>query len=118
MHFAQIYTPGIAQCSYVVGSGKKCVVVDPIRSDINVYLEKAKEFGMEIAGILETHLHADFISGHMELADLTGAKIYAPEVANCTSRTMPWPTKRNSPLKACVSNCWKLPAILPTALFM
>ena len=84
MHFAQIYTPGIAQCSYVVGNGSKCVVVDPIRSDINVYLEKAKEFGMEIAGILETHLHADFISGHMELADLTGAKIYAPEIANCT----------------------------------
>ncbi len=84
MHFAQHYTPGIAQCSYVIGSGSKCVVVDPIRSDINVYLEKAKEFGMEIAGILETHLHADFISGHMELADLTGAKIYAPEVANCT----------------------------------
>ncbi len=84
MHFAQIYTPGIAQCSYVVGNGSKCVVVDPIRSDINVYLEKAKEFGMEITGILETHLHADFISGHMELADLTGAKIYAPEIANCT----------------------------------
>ena len=84
MHFAQIYTPGIAQCSYVIGSGSECVVVDPIRSNIKVYLEKASEFGMKITGILETHLHADFLSGHMELADVTGAKIYAPAIANCT----------------------------------
>ncbi len=83
MHFAQIYTPGIAQCSYVIGNGGKCVVVDPVRN-IEPYLEKAKEFGMEIAGVLETHLHADFISGHMELAEATGAKIYAPKIANCT----------------------------------
>ena len=83
MNFAQIYTPGIAQCSYVIGSGSKCVVVDPVRN-IEPYLEQAKAFGMEIAGVLETHLHADFISGHMELADLTGAQIYAPAIANCT----------------------------------
>ncbi|MGM0689331.1 MAG: MBL fold metallo-hydrolase, partial [Bacillota bacterium] len=83
MHFAQLYTPGIAQCSYVIGTGNKCVVVDPVRN-IDAYLDKAKEFGMEIVGVLETHLHADFISGHMELADITGAKIYAPEIANCT----------------------------------
>ncbi len=84
MHFSQIYTPGIAQCSYVIGSGRKCVVVDPVRADTGVYLRKAKEFGMEISGVLETHLHADFLSGHMELADITGAVIYAPGIANCT----------------------------------
>lgn len=83
MKIAQIYTPGIAQCSYVVGSGKECAVVDPVRN-IEPYLEKAKEFDMEITAILETHLHADFISGHMELAEKTGAKIYAPRIANCT----------------------------------
>ena len=83
MHFAQLYTPGIAQCSYVIGTGEKCVVVDPVRN-IEPYLEKAKEFGMEITGVLETHLHADFISGHMELAEATGAEIYAPKIANCT----------------------------------
>ncbi len=82
MHFAQIYTPGIAQCSYVIGSGKKCLVVDPVRN-IEPYLAKAKEFNMEIAAIIETHLHADFVSGHMELADKTGAKIYAPKIGNC-----------------------------------
>jgi len=83
MHFAQIYTPGIAQCSYVIGSGKKCVVVDPARN-IESYIDKAEEFGMEIAAVLETHLHADFVSGHMELADKTGAQIYAPKNGNCT----------------------------------
>ncbi len=83
MHFAQIYTPGIAQCSYVIGSGKKCIVIDPVRN-IEQYLVMAKEFNMEIAGIIETHLHADFVSGHMELADITGAPIYAPSIANCT----------------------------------
>lgn len=83
MKIAQLYTPGIAQCSYVVGSGKKCAVVDPVRN-IEPYLEKAKEFDMEITAILETHLHADFISGHMELAEKTGAPIYAPRIANCT----------------------------------
>ncbi len=82
MHFAQIYTPGIAQCSYVIGSGNKCVVVDPVRI-IEPYLEKAKEFNMQITAILETHLHADFVSGHMELAEATGAEIYAPKIANC-----------------------------------
>ena len=83
MKFSQIYTDGIAQCSYVIGSGKKCAVVDPVRN-IRPYLEKAKEFDMEIVAILETHLHADFISGHMELAEQTGARIYAPQTANCT----------------------------------
>ncbi len=83
MKFAQIYTPGIAQCSYIIGSGNKCAVVDPVRN-IEPYLAKAKEFEMEITAILETHLHADFISGHMELADKTGARIYAPQIAGCT----------------------------------
>ena len=83
MHFAQIYTPGIAQCSYVIGSGKKCVVVDPVRN-IEPYLAKAKEFNMEIAAVLETHLHADFVSGHMEVAEKTGAQVYAPQSGNCT----------------------------------
>lgn len=83
MHFAQIYTPGIAQCSYVLGSGNKCIVVDPVRQ-AEPYLQQAKAFNMEITAIVETHLHADFISGHMELAEKTGATIYAPKIANCT----------------------------------
>ncbi len=83
MHFAQIYQPGLAHCSYILGNGKECVVVDPAR-DITPYLKQAKEWGMKIVGILETHLHADFISGHMDLQKETGATIYAPSTANCT----------------------------------
>ena len=79
MYFAQLYTPGLAHCSYVIGSGDECMVVDPSRY-IEPYLEKAEEFGMEITAVLETHLHADFISGHMELADKTGAIIYAARI--------------------------------------
>lgn len=82
MQIAQTYTPGIAQCSYVIGSGSKCVVVDPVRN-IDAYMEQAKSFKMDITAVLETHLHADFISGHMELAEKTGAQIYAPKTANC-----------------------------------
>ncbi len=82
MYFAQLYTPGLAHCSYVIGSGTECVVVDPARY-IEQYLDQAKEFNMEIAAVFETHLHADFVSGHMELAEKTGAKIYAPKIANC-----------------------------------
>ncbi len=81
MYFAQIYTPGIAQCSYVIGSGSQCVVVDPVRH-IDPYLEQAKDFNMQIVAVIETHLHADFVSGHMELAEKTGAQIYAPGIAN------------------------------------
>lgn len=83
MHFAQMYQPGLAHCSYILGNGKECVVVDPAR-DITPYLKQAKEWGMNIVGILETHLHADFISGHMDLQKETGATIYAPSTANCS----------------------------------
>ncbi len=83
MQFAQIYTPGIAQCSYVIGSGDKCAVVDPVRN-IEPYLKQARAFNMRIVAVLETHLHADFLSGHMELAEKTGARIYAPEIAGCS----------------------------------
>ena len=82
MYFKQLFTPGLAHCSYVVGGKNECLVVDPSR-DIQRYLEAAEEFGLPITGIIETHLHADFISGHMDLAQLTGATIYAAQSANC-----------------------------------
>ncbi|HNS31952.1 MAG TPA: MBL fold metallo-hydrolase [bacterium] len=82
IYFEQIYTQGLAHSSYLVGSGDKCIVVDPSRN-IARYLEIASSKGMKIAGIMETHLHADFLSGHMELAKATGAKIYAPKTAKC-----------------------------------
>jgi glyoxylase-like metal-dependent hydrolase (beta-lactamase superfamily II)/rhodanese-related sulfurtransferase len=81
MEFKQIYTPGLAQCSYVIGGKNACVVVDPMR-DVKPYLDIAKSFGLPIRGIIETHLNADFVSGHMELRELTGATIYITKQAN------------------------------------
>jgi len=75
MEIKQVYTPGLAHCSYVIGGRHECIVVDPAR-DVDQYIDIAASFGLPIKGIIETHLHADFVSGHMELAEKTGATIY------------------------------------------
>ncbi|NLW51701.1 MAG: MBL fold metallo-hydrolase [Candidatus Brocadiaceae bacterium] len=78
----QFFINGIAHSSYLLGGSDTCAIVDPSR-DVDVYIEAAKALGMEITHILETHLHADFISGHMDLAEQTGARIYAPKSGQC-----------------------------------
>ncbi len=75
MYFKQHYLGCLAQASYLIGSDGEAAVVDP-RRDIDVYLEEARAQGLEIRHVIETHLHADFVSGHRELAARTGAKIY------------------------------------------
>lgn len=80
MQFRQIYTPGLAHLSYVIGGKNACLVIDPAR-EVKQYLEIAASWGLPIKGIIETHLHADFISGHIELRELTGASIYISEQA-------------------------------------
>ena len=82
MFVQQFFIPGIAHSSYLVGAESTCAIVDPTR-DIERYLDTAAELNLTITHILETHLHADFVSGHMELADRTGATIYAPASGNC-----------------------------------
>lgn len=72
----------IAHSSYLLAGTRTCAVVDPSR-DIDVYLREARMRGLRITHILETHLHADFISGHLDLARATGAKVYAPKSAGC-----------------------------------
>src|SRR5437868_9529276 len=59
----------------MIGSEGTAAVVDPQR-DVEIYLEEAKKHGLRIAHVIETHLHADFVSGHHELAERTGATIY------------------------------------------
>ncbi len=83
MIIQQIFTGGLAHSSYILGGQKICAVVDP-RRDIQVYLDVSKSFGWQITHMLETHLHADFISGHFDVAKITGAKIYAPKAGNCS----------------------------------
>lgn len=75
MYFEQFYLGCLAHASYMLGSGGEAVVVDPQR-DVDIYLKAAAEQGLAIRHIFETHLHADFISGHKELAARTGARIY------------------------------------------
>ncbi len=75
MEFKQIYTPGLAHCSYLIGGKEYCIVVDPAREVIQ-YINIADSLGLQIKAIIETHLHADFVSGHTELAMLTEADIY------------------------------------------
>jgi len=82
MFVQQFFVKGLAHSSYLLGGTNTCAIVDP-RRDIDIYLQAAKEMGMKITHILETHLHADFISGHVDLAEQTGATIYAPKPAKC-----------------------------------
>jgi hydroxyacylglutathione hydrolase len=72
----------IAHSSYMLLGKRSAVVIDPSR-DVDGYIEEAEGYGVRITHILETHLHADFISGHLELAERTGAKIFAPEKGKC-----------------------------------
>ena len=82
MLLQQFFVNGLAHCSYLLGGSKSCAVIDP-RRDIQIYIDTAKASGWKITHILETHLHADFISGHLDLAEKTGAKIYAPKAGKC-----------------------------------
>lgn len=76
MIFEQFYLECLSHASYLVGDTTTgtAVVVDPQR-DIQQYLDRAQELGLTIAYVLETHFHADFLSGHLELANATGATI-------------------------------------------
>ena len=75
MEFEQFYLKCLAQASYLVGAGGECAIVDP-RRDVELYLDEAKRRGLAITHVIETHLHADFVSGHVELARRTGAAIH------------------------------------------
>ena len=75
MYFEQFYLTCLAHASYMIGSEGEAAVVDPQR-DVDIYLKAADEQNLRILHIFETHLHADFVSGHKELAARTGAKIY------------------------------------------
>lgn len=75
MYFEQFYLGCLAHASYMLGSEGIAVVVDPQR-DVDLYLKAAADHGLQIRHIFETHLHADFVSGHKELAARTGAQIY------------------------------------------
>ena len=78
MFVQQIYTGCLSEAAYFVESNGEAIIIDPIR-DTDAYLELAKEHNSKIKYIFETHFHADFISGHLDLSKKTGAPIvYGP----------------------------------------
>src|SRR5436190_10118699 len=74
MVFHQFYLNCLAHASYLIGDGGECAIVDPQR-DVDQYLDAARERGLSIKYVIETYLHADFVSGHRELAARSGAEI-------------------------------------------
>jgi hydroxyacylglutathione hydrolase len=83
MYFEQFYLGCLAHASYLFGSDGEAAVVDPQR-DVDIYIEAAQKQALTIRYIFETHLHADFVSGHNELAARTGAHIYIGKAAEAT----------------------------------
>src|SRR6266545_3009782 len=83
MYFRQFYLGCLAHASYLIGSDGEAVVVDPQR-DVDQYIADAEAQGFKIKYVIETHLHADFVSGHRELAARTGAEIVFGEKAGAT----------------------------------
>jgi hydroxyacylglutathione hydrolase len=85
MYFKQFYLGCLAHASYLVGSDGEAAVVDPQR-DVDHYIDEAAAQGLKIKYVIETHLHADFVSGHRELAERTGAEIVFGKEAGATFR--------------------------------
>ena len=90
MKFNQYYLDCLSHASYLIGDETtgRAVVVDPQR-DVSEYIADAKELGLTIELVIETHFHADFLSGHLELAEATGAKIVFSSVAKPEFEVMP-----------------------------
>ncbi len=74
MFIKQLYTSCLSEAAYYIESDGEAAVIDPLR-DVDVYIQLAKERNASIKYIFETHFHADFVSGHLDLAKATGASI-------------------------------------------
>ncbi len=78
MFVQQLYTGCLSEAAYFIASENEAAVIDPLR-DVDAYIKMAEEQGVKIKYIFETHFHADFVSGHLELSKKTGAPIiYGP----------------------------------------
>ncbi len=79
MKVEQIYTGCLAQGAYYITSDEEAAIIDPLR-EVQPYIERAQKDGVQIKYVFETHFHADFVSGHIDLSKKTGAPIvYGPE---------------------------------------
>ena len=74
MEIQQLYTGCLSEAAYFIASDGEAAIIDPLR-DVDTYIQMAQEKGVKIKYIFETHFHADFVSGHLDLAKKTGATI-------------------------------------------
>ena len=74
MYVEQLYTGCLAEAAYYVESNGEAAIIDPMR-EIEPYLEMLEKRGARLKYVMETHFHADFVSGHLDLAKKTGAKL-------------------------------------------
>lgn len=81
MHIEQIYTGCLAQGAYYIVSDGEAAIIDPLR-EVQPYLDRIEKDGVKLKYIFETHFHADFVSGHVTLAQKTGAPIVYGPLAN------------------------------------
>jgi glyoxylase-like metal-dependent hydrolase (beta-lactamase superfamily II)/rhodanese-related sulfurtransferase len=87
MKFKQFYLGCLSHASYYIGSRDEAAIIDPQR-DVQQYIDEAEANGQKIKYVIETHSHADFVSGHIELAEKTGAKIVFGQRANTQFPTL------------------------------
>lgn len=83
MKVEQIYTGCLAQGAYYIQSDTEAAIIDPLR-EVSPYIERVKKDGVKIKYVFETHFHADFVSGHVTLAEKTGSQIIYGPNANPT----------------------------------
>lgn len=87
MEFKQFYLGCLSHASYYIGSNGEAAIIDPQR-DVQQYIDEAAKYGQRIKYVIETHSHADFVSGHLELAEKTGAEIVYGQRANTQFPTL------------------------------
>lgn len=112
MNLDRIYTPELAQVAYLVADSGVAAVIDP-RRDVQVYLDWAAEHGVEIVAVLETHVHADFVSGGKHLAELTGARLYTPRLGGVTYDHVPLDHGTKIPVGDAVLEAFHTPGHTP-----
>ncbi|WP_316793479.1 MBL fold metallo-hydrolase [Pedobacter frigoris] len=86
MNIEQIYTGCLAEAAYYIESNGEAAIIDPLR-EVEPYLKKALKDNAHIKYIFETHFHADFVSGHVDLAEKSGAEIVYGPTANTTFKS-------------------------------
>jgi uncharacterized membrane protein YfcA/glyoxylase-like metal-dependent hydrolase (beta-lactamase superfamily II)/rhodanese-related sulfurtransferase len=117
MLFTQYYIDCLSQASYLIGdtSTGQAVIVDP-RRDVAEYLDDAKAAGLRIVGMVNTHFHADFLSGHLELAKATGAWIGYGQVAQAEFETRALHDGERIPLGDVVLEIMETPGHTPESI--